>query len=191
MIKKELRKHQWKAFLRNPMFERNLGVNIFMFFSFGIIALYFLLFGFFLDKLLLDSGEYERAIDTFNSLLPYIFVVDFILKFLLKRDQSMQIAPYLSLPVKRNTLFNFLLQKEFTSLWNFYLLFLVVPFALKAIAPYFGFTGTVLYIIFFYLLCVINSLIVTFANHLVKRSVWYYFSDPCILGASFRLPCSF
>ena len=174
MIKKELRKHQWKAFLRNPMFERNLGVNIFMFFSFGIIALYFLLFGLFLDKLMLRVGEYERAIDTFNSLLPYVFALDFVIKFFFKSNQSMQIAPYLSLPVKRNTLFNFLLQKEFTSFWNLYLLFLVVPFAFKAIIPYFGFLAAVLYILFFYLLCVLNSLIVSFTNNLIKRSIWYY-----------------
>jgi len=71
-------------------------------------------------------------------------------------------------------LFDFLLKKEFTSFWNLYLLFLVVPFAFKAITPFFGFIAAVLYILFFYLLCVLNSLIVSFANNLVKRSAWYY-----------------
>jgi len=174
MLQKELRQHQWKAFRRSPMFERNLGFRIFMYFLIGFYALYLLMLGFFLDKILLKVGEYEFAIDTFNSIILYVLAVDFVIKFFFKSNQSMQIAPYLSLPVKRNSLFNFLLQKEFTSFWNFYLLFLVVPFSFKAITPYFGFISAVLYIIFFYLLCVANSLIVSFANNLAKRSAWFY-----------------
>jgi len=174
MIQKELRKHQGKAFRRNPMFERNLGVKIFMFFVIGLLAADLLMFGFVLDKLLLEFGQYERAIDTFNSIILCVFAVDFVIKFFFKSNQSMQIAPYLSLPVKRNTLFNFLLQKEFTDFWNFYLFFLVVPFVFKAILPFYGFASVVLYILFFYLMCVVNSLIVSFANNLIKRSVWFY-----------------
>ena len=145
-----------------------------MFFMFAMIAAEMLTLGFGLDGILLKSGNYERAIDTFNSILLYIFALDFIVKFIFKSNQSMQIAPYLSLPVKRNTLFNFLLSKEFTSFWNLYLLFLVVPFAFKAITPFYGFITAILYILFIYLLCVLNSLIVSFANNLVKRSLWYY-----------------
>ena len=188
MIKKELRQHQWKAFLRNPMFERNLGVKIFMFFMFGYFAVIFFMLGLALDKILLGVGEYERAIDTFNSILLFFLAMDFVIKFFFKSNQSMQIAPYMSLPIKRNTLFNFLLQKEFTSFWNFYFLFLIVPFAFKAILPFYGFLSVVLYILFFYLLCVLNSLIVSFANNLTKRSVWFYIPIAAILFAPFIFP---
>jgi len=188
MIKSELRQHQWKAFRRNPMFERNMGVKIFMFFMFGILAMEFLMFGFVLDKLLLEIGEYERAIDTFNSIILYILALDFIIKFFFKSNQSMQIAPYLSLPVKRNTLFNFLLQKEFSSFWNFYFMFLVVPFAFKAILPFEGLISVVLYIIFFYLLCVMNSLIVSYANNLTKRSAWFYIPIAVLVLIPFVFP---
>ena len=188
MIKKELRQHQWKAFLRNPMFERNLGVKIFMFFMFGYFAVIFFMLGLALDKILLGVGEYERAIDTFNSILLFFLAMDFVIKFFFKSNQSMQIAPYMSLPIKRNTLFNFLLQKEFTSFWNFYFLFLIVPFAFKAILPFYGFLSVVLYILFFYLLCVLNSLIVSFANNLTKRSVWFYIPIAAIFFAPFIFP---
>ena len=174
MIQKELRQHQWKAFRRNPMFERNLAVRIFMYFMFGLLALEFLSFGFVFDTLLVQIGLYERAIDTFNAILFYIFVMDFVIKFFFKENQSMQIAPYLSLPVKRNTLFDFLLRKEFTSLWNFYLLFLIIPFAFKAITPFFGFPAAVLYIVFFYLLCITNSLWVSIINNWISRSFLFY-----------------
>ena len=174
MLGKQLRSHQWKAFRRNPMFERNLGVRIFMCIMFGFLALEFLLFGFFLDKLLLEAGNYSMAIDTFNSIVPYLLTMDFLMKFFFKSNQSMQIAPYLSLPIKRNRLFDFLLRKEFSNFWNCFWLFLVVPFAFRAVMPYFGFPATVLYIVFFYLLCIANSLLVSIVNSLISRSFWYY-----------------
>ena len=174
MLQQQLRQHQWKAFRRNPMFERNLAVRIFMYFMFGFMAIYLLVFGFILNKLLLEVGPYGRAIDTFNSILPYLFVLDFVIKFFFKTNESMQIAPYLTLPVKRDKLFDFLLRKEFASLWNFYLLFLVVPFAFKAVTPFFGFPAAVLYILLFFLLCVANSLLVSIINNFISKSVWFY-----------------
>ena len=183
MIQRELQKHQWKAFKRNPMFERNLGVRIFMFAIFGILGIELLGLGLFLDKVLLEIGTYTLAIDVFNSFLLYIFILDFIIKYIFKRSQSMQIAPYLTLPIKKNRLFDFLLVKEFSNVWNLYLLFLVVPFALKAITPFFGFWSAILYITFIYLLGIGNSLLVGIANNLIKRSDWYFFLPIVVLAA--------
>ena len=187
MLQKELRQHQWKAFRRNPMFERNMGVKIFMFFMFGLLALEFLAFGFYLDKLLLEVGGYFLAIDTFNSILLYLLAIDFAIKFFFKTNQSMQIMPYLTLPVKRKRLFNFLLRKEFTSFWNYYFLFLVIPFALKSITPYFGITMALLYIVFFYLLCISISLLVNIINNWISKSVWFYIPAILIIISPFAL----
>jgi len=174
MLQQQLRQHQWKAFRRNPMFERNLAVRIFMYFMVGFWAIYLLIFGFFIDTVLIKLGQYERAIDTFNSILPFLLVIDFVTKFFFKTNESMQIAPYLSLPVKRNKLFDFLLRKEFTNFWNYSFLFLVVPFAFKAITPFFGFPAAVLYILLFFLLCVANSLLVNIINNFINKSPWFY-----------------
>ena len=187
MLQKELRQHQWKAFRRNPMFERNLGVKIFMFFMFGFLALEFLIFGFYLDSLLLETGGYVLAIYTFNSILLYLLAVDFAIKFFFKTNQSMQIMPYLTLPIKRKRLFNFLLRKEFTSFWNYYLLFLVIPFALKSITPYFGVTAAILYIVFFYLLCIGVSLLVNIANNWINKSPLFYIFPILIVASPFAI----
>jgi hypothetical protein len=185
MIRKQLRQHQWKAFQRNPMFERNLAVRIFMYIMFGFLALEFFAFGFILDNLLLKAGSYSLAIETFNSILLFVLAVDFTVKFFFKSKQSMQIAPYLSLPIKRNKLFDFLLRKEFTSFWNFYLFLLVLPFALKSITPYFGFYTAIVYLLFFYLLCVANSLLVNIVNNLINKSFLYYILPALLVAAPF------
>jgi hypothetical protein len=151
-------------------------------FTLGYLALEFLVLGFFLDKILLEAGTYNLAIAIFNSLLLYIFAADFSIKFFFKQNQSMQIAPYLTLPIKRNNLYDFLLKKEFSSFWNLYSLFLVVPFALKSITPYFGFPAAVLYILFFYLSCIGISLIINLINGLINKSSWYYI--PVILAVA-------
>lgn len=183
MLQRELQKHQWKAFLRHPMFERNLGIKLFMYLMFGLLGLQLFSLGFILDKMLLETGSYQLAIYTFNSFALYLFLPDYIVKYIFKQNQSMQIAPYLCLPVKRNRLFNFLLVKEFTNVWNLYLLILIVPFAFKSITPYYGLGIAFLYIIFFYSLCIGNSLLVSVSNNLLKKS-WGYFLLPIAVIAA-------
>lgn len=187
MLEKELQSHQWKAFRRHSMFERNMGVKVFMFIIFGILGLQLMSVGFLLEKILLDVGAYTYAIDTFNYILFPLFLFDFILKYTMKQSNSMQIAPYLTLPIKRNKLFNFLLIKEFSNVWNLYWFFLVIPFGLKAITPYFGFLSAVLYILFFYLLCVGNSLLVNMVNQLQKISGWLYYLPFLVVVGLFAL----
>lgn len=154
---------------------------------FGILAIEFLFFGLFLDKMLLELGTYTLAIDIFNSILVFILLVDFVVKFFFKKNQSMQIAPYLTMPIKKNQLFDFLLRKEFTSIWNWYWMFLVIPFSFKAITPHYGLLMAFLYIIFFYLLCISISLILNQVNILLNKNNWYYILPVAIVVLPFLL----
>ena len=183
MIFKELRSHQWKAFTRHSMFERNMAVRIFMYFTFGIFGLYLLGFGFLLFGLMSKLGAYTTEIDSFNYILLYMLLFDFLMKYFWKKNQSMQIAPYLTLPIKRTTLFNFLLVKEFSNVWNLYFFFMLIPFVFKAIPIYHGYMGIPLYLFFFYLLCVGNSLLVNISNIQLNRSGWYLFLPVIIVAA--------
>jgi hypothetical protein len=123
----------------------------------------------------------------FNSILPYILAADFVIKFQMKPSRSMQIAPYLCIPLKRKRLFDILLMKEWSSFWNCYLLFLVVPFAFKAITPFFGLGASFLYILFFYLICVANSLFVNLFNNLGKMNYLYYIPAAAVAIFPFAL----
>jgi len=187
MNSKSLRQHRRKAFTRNPMFERNLALRIFMYVTIAMLAGEMLLFGFVLDSVLLEIGQYELAIDTFNFVLPFFLAVDFTIKFFFKGNQSMQIAPYLTLPIRRKVLFNFLLRNEFVSFWNYYMMLLVVPFALKAITPSFGPVASVLYIVAFFAMCIVVSLLVSAINMLIRRSFWSYLLAGVIVALPFFL----
>ena len=183
MILQELRKHQWKAFRRHPMFERNMALKIFTYFMFGFIGLYLLMIGFMIYNVLSEHGAYNNVIDSFNYILLYFLLFDFVVKYLGKKSQTMQIAPYLTLPIRRNTLFNFMFVKEFSNIWNLYFLFMIVPFAFRSIPSFYGFSGVFLYLLFIYLLCIGNSLLVNIANNLLNRNGWYLFL-PIIIVAT-------
>ena len=183
MIQQELRKHQRKAFRRHPMFERNRALKVFMYIVFALLGVELLALGFALYEVLVKFGAYNNAIDSMNYLLLYWILFDFFIKYMGKQSQTMQIAPYLALPVKRTTLFNFLLMKEFTNVWNLYAFFFLIPFAFRAIPGYHGYLGVLMYILFFYLLCIGNSLIVNIANNLLKRSGWYFFLPMLFVAA--------
>ena len=165
------------------MFDRNMALKIFSYIMFGMIGLYLLLVGLLIYRALLDHGAYNSAIDSFNYILLYLLLIDFFIKYMWKQSQTMQIAPYLTLPVKRSTLFNFLLVKEFTNIWNLYFLFMFVPFVFKAIPQYYGYLSAFLYVLFFYFLCVGNSLLVNIANSILKRSGWFLFLPIIIIAA--------
>ena len=165
------------------MFERNMALKIFTYFMFGFIGLYLLTIGFIIYDALSKHGAYNSAIDSFNYILLYFLLFDFVIKYIGKKSQTMQIAPYLTLPVRRSKLFNFLLIKEFTNIWNLYFLFLIVPFAFKAIPAFYGYSGVFLYLLFYYLLCIGSSLLVNIANNLLSRNGWYLFLPIIIVVA--------
>ena len=165
------------------MFERNLALKIFTYFVFGILGMELLAFGFFLFRILSKNGVYSDAIDSFNYILLYLFLFDFVIKYLGKQNQSMQIAPYLTLPAKRTTLFNFLLIKEFTNIWNLYMFFFLTPFVFSAIPSLYGFVSAFLYLFFIYLFSIGNSLLVNISNNLLKRNGWFLFLPIIIVAA--------
>ena len=165
------------------MFDRNLAFKIFSYFMFAFIASYLLMIGFFIYDVLLRHGAYNDAIDSFNYILIYFLLFDFLIKYISKEGQTIQIAPYLTIPVKRNTLFNFMLIKEFTNIWNLYLLFLIIPFAFRSIPAFYGFSGVFLFLLFIYILCIGSSLLVNIANNLLNRNGWFLFVPVIIVAA--------
>ena len=158
-------------------------MKVFIFLTFGMLGMQFAIIGFFLFDILSKYGAYNNALSSFNYLLIYLILFDFTIKYIWKRNPSMRIAPYLTLPVKRNKLYSFLLVRDFTNTWNLYHLFFLIPFVLRAIPAYYGYSGVILYMLFFYLLCFANSLLVNIANSLSDKSGWYQFLPFMIVAA--------
>jgi hypothetical protein len=180
---RELRRHQWKEFRRHPMFEREMALKILMCFFLLILGVQMFATSLFLSDFLSENGVYNNVIGSFNYYLIYLILFDFTFKYLWKQSQSLRIAPYLTIPIKRSKLFNFILVKEFTNMWNLYLFFFLIPFTFRAIPAFYGYSEVVSYLLFVYLLCIGTSLLVNIANNLLNRSTLYLFLPFIIIAA--------
>ncbi len=123
--------HQWIAFWRSKNTGKSMAVSIIL----GLSLLYFfanlLIASFFLDRILEKVFPAREAIESFNALLIYYFVIDLLVRFQLQELPTLRVKPYLNLPVKRNKIINYL---SLTSLWTGFTIspfLLTVPFLLK------------------------------------------------------------
>jgi len=160
------------AYRRNPMFEQTRGMKIASYVGLGYLALTILISSFFLNTVFIKLRPDSTAIDTFNSVLIYFLIFDLTLKFFFKKNRSIQIVPYLTLPVKRNKLFDFLLRKEFKHTMNLYGIFFILPFAFKTVPPTYGITGSFGLISALYLLSITASLLVSAINVWADK-IWH------------------
>lgn len=173
MILQELQQHQWKSVRRHPLFDQTLYVKAFTLFAIFVMLAYLMVLGFFLDKICVGLSPYKDPAMALNSILLYLFMIDFAIKFIVKGNKPAQLIPYLTLPVKKQTLFNFILFKEFISVWNFWLVIFLIPFSLKVLIPAVGIGGTFFYLFCIYLLSLISSYLSVYCKYLYQQSVWY------------------
>ena len=154
------------------MFGQSVAVKVLIYLMLGILALYLLPYAFTLDKLLLKLAPEQDVVNTFYLALFYFLILDFNFKLAVKKNQSLQIMPYLTLPIKQGKLFDFLLIKEFYNIYNLYAVIFLLPFTFKAIAPVYGTIGSYGFILSLYLVSIITSLLASITNNWANR-VWY------------------
>jgi hypothetical protein len=130
-----LLQHQWKESIRSSYLQKSILINIIL----GIFLLYFLvnliLLGLFLGRILLSAIPDADPAQTFSNILLYYFLADFLLRFLMQPMPVLSITPYLHLPVRKNSLFHFLLLKSGLSLFNFFPLLIMIPFVVNTYIP--------------------------------------------------------
>ncbi|MFZ4521642.1 MAG: DUF5687 family protein [Bacteroidales bacterium] len=127
--------HQWKETIRSSYWQKSLLINIIL----GIFILYFLLnlvfLGLFLGKILSAAFPESDPVTAFSGILFYYFIIDFLLRFLMQPAPVISIMPYQHLPVRKNSIFHFLLIKSGISLFNFFPIVVLLPFTIRNIIP--------------------------------------------------------
>lgn len=155
--------HQWKAFWRSKNTGKSVAVRVVMAFLTLYLFLNIILVAFFLDEILDELFPSETVISAFNAILLYYFLMDILTRFQLQELPTLSVRPYLTLPVTRKQIVNYL---SVCSLWtpfNIAPLLLTLPFLLKQVLPYHGAA-----IFFGYLVSIIA---LTLFNHFF--SLWF------------------
>ncbi|MBN8576120.1 MAG: hypothetical protein J0L66_04225 [Cytophagales bacterium] len=128
----------WKKSVRSVAFEKELATHIFL----GLIAImvfgYSIALGFFLEKIITTGFNQPDSVKFVSGLLLYYFWFEFMLRYFMQSTASLEIQPYLHLPISRKYLVHYLLIKSVLHLLNFLSLVLFAPFAFTAVARQVG-----------------------------------------------------
>ena len=130
--------HYWLQTVRAPGYYKNLIVNIFV----GLMALYFLailvMLGLFLPNLLMEIAPQNNPTDIVMGSIIYAVIAILMIRYIMQPLSKLNLESYQVLPVKRDTLLNYLLLKPLLNPLNYIALCFVIPFAIKEIYPTLG-----------------------------------------------------
>ena len=164
--------HLWKSFIRNERWRRNLLTKI----LFGILILYFiitfLVLGLNIGKILGQMGG--DPVERFNSILLWYLSADLFMRCLLQPLPTIEISPYLRLPIRRSQSVNFLLGRSVLNLFNLIPWFFLIPFSVQILLPQSGAGMVVIYLSVMALLLLLNNFLAVFIGFQIqKRPILY------------------
>lgn len=182
----QLMRQEWLKTFRSKGFYKNLTVNIVL----GFFALYFaalfLMLGFSLKSMLEKTGG-GSPLELFNGAMLYILLAGLMMRFFMQQLNTLNLQFYQSLPVKRSSLINFLLLKPLFSPFNYILLLMVIPFAVKSVAVDYGSWTAVRFVMVFEFTVWFNSLFAAFLKRRFGSNVLSFFIILALFGGIFAL----
>lgn len=158
MLIANLIKQEWKKSYRAQGFYKNLAVSIMLGFFALYMAAVFLFLGLSLNEILEKVHKTLNPMELFNGSMLYLMIYGLAIRFFMQQLNTFNLPPYQILPVKRTTLINFLILKPLTSPVNYFLLLVVVPFAIKSVVGYYSVSVAIRFVLSFILLVWFNSL---------------------------------
>ena len=155
---------EWKQFFRSASFGKSLALKILM----GFFALYFIV-----TFLALGVSLYPGLKKAFPDQDPFIIVnkaifywvlMELLIRFFFQKLPVMSVKPLLTLPIKRNTVVNYVLGKSALSFFNFLPLFATIPFSI--VLAFEGYSKSI--VITWVIAMVLISLISNFLNFIIE-----------------------
>ncbi len=119
---------EWKSFIRSASFKTNLALKILM----GIGAFFMLIIAFMYGAFAYYGIEKfidPEPLKIINKALFFYLVMDLALRYFLQKMPIVNIKPLLHLPIKKNTVVNFGINKTLFSFFNIWHAFVWIPFS--------------------------------------------------------------
>ncbi len=121
----------WRELTRSAYFSKNMaakGVLIFLALYFSATAL---VLGFALTEKLSEASDIQSKVTAFNSLILVYAGFDLVLRVMMQNLPTIGFQPFLIVPVKRNRIARYLLNKSVFHFFNVLPLFMILPFTFK------------------------------------------------------------
>lgn len=163
-----LRKNTNLSYKRSPVFEQNKWAKALTYFGGAFFTLYLILYGVLIA--MTADGEAGRMI----SVMPFIMVIDFLLRFIFQTTPGMMVKPYILQPISRYTAIECFLISSHLSGFNFQWLAMFLPYSYVILLAGAGFWPTLAELVAAMLLIMLNSQIYLFFRTLINRKVWWW-----------------
>lgn len=162
---------EWKQFKRASYFQKGIAIKILL----ALAVLYFggiaLLAGVGLFFILKKTVPEIDPIIIVNNFLIFWFIFDLALRFFMQQLPVMNVKPLMIVPIKRNTIINYLLGKTALSFFNFLPLFVFVPFSIVLLIKGYPVLNVVCWFFAMLFLVLSNN----FINFLINKSNTYFY----------------
>ncbi len=163
-----LRKNTNLSYKRSPVFEQNKWAKALTYFGGAFFALYLILYGVLIA--MTADGEAGRMI----SVMPFIMVIDFLLRFIFQTTPGMMVKPYILQPISRYTAIECFLISSHLSGFNFQWLAMFLPYSYVILLAGAGFWPTLAELVAAMLLIMLNSQIYLFFRTLINRKILWW-----------------
>ena len=181
MLIVELIKHEWKKSIRSQGFYKNVAVSILLGFFGLYIAVVLLFLGFSLNAILEKANNSLNPFELLNGAMLYLMLLGLTIRFLLQQLNTFDLPSYQCLPVKRSKLINFLLLKPIVSPINYFLLLVIIPFAVNSVAKYENSAIAIRFVLNFIFMVWINSFTASFLKRKFSSNFLSVIILVCIL----------
>lgn len=168
---------------RHPMLDKNRFMKFLMVFMWLYYAAILLFVGVVLAIGMKDSYNSVAGFHVFDGGILWVLICDFWFRFGLQETPAQNAQPYALLPIRRSFLMNVYLTRSGLALGNLYWGFLLVPFALIAIAVPLGWGATIGWLLGWWLLLVVNGYAYLFCRALILKHLAWTLLPAAIHGA--------
>ena len=168
---------------RHPMLDKNRFMKFLMAFMWLYYAAILLFMGVVMAMGMKHSYNGVAAFHVFDGGVLYLLITDFWLRFMLQETPAQNAHPYALLPIRRSFLMNLYLTRSGLAWGNLYWGFLLVPFALIAIAMPLGWGATIGWLLGWWLLIVANGYAYIFCRALILKHLAWTLLPAAIHGA--------
>ncbi len=183
---KFLKQTEELGMIRHPMVDKNKFMKFLMWFMVAYYAALLLIMGVTLPMGL--RGDNTAAFHHLDGGFFYLLIIDFWMRFTMQETPAQKMKQYALLPIRRSFLMKVYLIRAILSWGNTYWAFFLVPFGLISVVPLLGWWAFIGWILGYWLLIVVNSLLYLFTRALcMKHMLW--FLVPLALHAALVCAC--
>ncbi|MBN1822134.1 MAG: hypothetical protein JW833_15545, partial [Prolixibacteraceae bacterium] len=160
----------WREIFRSANLRKNMaakGVLIFLGLYFSLVAL---MLGFNLNEFMGKSYPDQPLIPVFNSFIFVYIGIEFVIRIMAQALPTFGFQPFLILPVSRQRIAKYMLNKSLLHFFNFMPLLLIIPFTFKVAVKELDTVQLIVWLISLYLMIIVNHFLAIYIKWKTNES---------------------